>query len=55
MPVRRYDTRRREPLLLVEQIAAWLDYRDGEAVSQVARHLRRTPRQARAILFGGQL
>ncbi len=51
----RSDARRDEPLLFVEQIFAWLSFNDGQPVQQVALHLRRTVKQARAILFGGQL
>ena len=48
----RSDARRGTPLLLADQLCAWLHYRDGQPVQQVALHLRRTVREARTILFG---
>lgn len=42
-------------LTLAEQMAAWLAYRSGDPVDTVARKIGRSPRQARAVLFGGEI
>lgn len=42
-----------QPVALSDQILAWMAYRDGSSVTEIAVHLRRYPRQTRDILFGG--
>lgn len=49
-PIRAY-----ERLTLAEQLVAWLGYRAGDPVEQIARRIGRSPKQARAVLFGGEV
>jgi hypothetical protein len=45
--------RSHHPVLLVDQITAWVNYRAGWSVNHISLKLKRSPTEARAILRGG--
>lgn len=40
------------PILLVEQLNAWQQYREGRWIPEIAHSLRRLPSEVRFMLFG---
>jgi hypothetical protein len=44
--------RKRTPVLLVDQMLAWVGHRDGDSVSTIAARLYRDPVEIRAMLWG---
>lgn len=43
------------PILLAEQLVAWVLHRQHATTLQIAHRIGRTERQARAVLFGGEV